>query len=151
MQRTRLRNKFSKNSTNQNRLTYTKQSSFSLSLLRKEEKEYFANLNEKNITNNRKFWHTAKPFLSGKIKSRENIIWVNNEKITSNEVKVANTLNNFFSNIIKNFKILEYYVEDKLRHSLSRYAILKAILKYKNHPSIKIIKSFSRYFSSFYF
>ena len=67
MQRTRLRNKFLKNPTNQNRLTYTKQSNFCLSLLRKEEKEYLANLNEKDITDNRKFWHTAKPFLPEKL------------------------------------------------------------------------------------
>ena len=66
-------------------------------------------------------------------------------------MEVANTLNNFFSNIIKNLKLPEYYVEDKLSHSLSRHPTLKAILKYKNHPSIKIIKSFSTRFSSFYF
>ena len=56
MQRTRLRNKFLKNPTNQNRLSYTEQRKFCLSLPRKEKKEYFANLNEKDITDNRKFW-----------------------------------------------------------------------------------------------
>ena len=93
MQRTRLRNKFLKNPTNQNRLSYTKQRNFCLSVLRKEKKEYFANLSEKDITDNRKFWYTVKPFLSGKIKSRESIILVNTERITSDEVEVANTLN----------------------------------------------------------
>ena len=38
MQRTRPRNKFLKNPANQNRLSYTKQRSFCLSLLRKEKK-----------------------------------------------------------------------------------------------------------------
>ena len=80
--------------------------------------EYFPNLNEKDITDNRKFWYTVKHFLSDKIKFRENIILVNNERITSDEWKGANTLNNFFSNIIKNFKLPEYYVEDKLSHNL---------------------------------
>ena len=47
MQRARLRTKFLKNPINQNRLTYTKQRNFCLSFLRKEKKEYFANLNEK--------------------------------------------------------------------------------------------------------
>ena len=56
MDRTRLRNKFLKNPTNQNRLSYTKQRNFCLSLLRKEKKEHFANLNEMDITDNRKFW-----------------------------------------------------------------------------------------------
>ena len=36
MQRTRLRNKFLKYAANQNRLTYTKQRNFYLSLLRKK-------------------------------------------------------------------------------------------------------------------
>ena len=48
-------------------------------------------------------------------------------------------------------KIPEYYVADKLPHSLSRHPILKVILKCKNHPSIRIIKSFSRRFWSLYF
>ena len=92
-------------------------------------------------------WQT---FSLDKIKSREDIILVNYEEVTSDEMEVAITLNNFFSNIIKNFKIQEYYVEDKLPHSLARHPTLKAILKYKNHPSIRIIKSFFRPFSSFY-
>ena len=58
---------------------------------------------------------------------------VNNGRITSDEVEVANTLNNFFSNI-KNLKF-EYYVEDKLPHSLSSHPTLNTILEYKNHPS----------------
>ena len=93
MQRTRLRNKFLKNPTNQNRLTYTKQRNFCLLLLRKEKKKNFPNVNEKDITDNRKFWYTAKSFLSDKIKSRGNIILVNNEKIISDKVEVANAPN----------------------------------------------------------
>ena len=62
MQRTRLRNKFLKNPTNQNRLSYTNQINFCSSLLRKEKKEHFANLNEDDLTDNRKFWYTVKLF-----------------------------------------------------------------------------------------
>ena len=120
-------------------------------VLRKEKREYFANLNEKDIIYNKKFWHTVKLFLSHKIKSRKNIILLNNEKITSNEGEVTNTFNNFFSWIIKNFKIPECCVEQNVSHSLSRYPTFKAIPKYKNHPSINSNKSFSQRFSNFYF
>ena len=48
MQRTRFRNKFLKNPTDQNKLIYNKQRNFCVSLLRKEKKEYFAKLNEKD-------------------------------------------------------------------------------------------------------
>ena len=151
MQRTRFRNKLLKNPTTENRLIYNRQRNFCLSFLRKEKREYFANLNEKDITDNRTFWHIVKPFLSDKIKSREIITLVNNENITSKEAEVANTLNNLFSTIIKNLKITEYYAENNLPPNLSRHPTLKAILKYKNHPSISIIKRFSERFSSFHF
>ena len=150
MQRTRFRNKFLKNPTTENRLIYNRQRNFCLSLLRKEKREYFANVNEKDITDNRTFWRIFKPFLSNKIKSRENITLVNSENITSKEVEVANTLNNFFSTIVKNLKIPEYYAENNFPPNSSRHPTLKAILKYKNHPSISIIKRFSERFSSFH-
>ena len=55
MQRTRYRNKFLKNPTDENRYIYTKQSNLCVSLSRKEKKTtYFANLNEKDITDNQK-------------------------------------------------------------------------------------------------
>ena len=101
MQKTRFRNKFLKNPNDQNKLLYNKQRNYCVSLLRKKKKEYFARLNEKGITNNRKFWHTVKPFLSDKVKSSEAIILVDNKNIKSNENEMANTFNDFFSNIVK--------------------------------------------------
>ena len=56
MQRTSFRNKFLKNPTEENKLLYDKQRNFCVSLLRKEKKEYFSKINEKDITDNRKFW-----------------------------------------------------------------------------------------------
>ena len=122
-----------------------------VSLLRKEKKEYFARLNEKDITDNRKFWHTVKPFLSDKVKSREAIILVDNENIKSNENEMANTFNDFFSNIVKNLKIPEYQCENDLHNRLSSHPALQAIMKYRNHPSINIIRHFSQRYFSFYF
>ena len=68
MQRTRFRSKFFKNPTDENSYIYTKQCNICLSLLRKEKTQYFANLNEKDITDNRKycFWNTVQPFFSEK-------------------------------------------------------------------------------------
>ena len=92
-----------------------------------------------------------KPFLSDKVKSRETITLVNNENIEFNENKVAKTFNDFFSNIVKNLKILEYQCEDDLHNRLSSHPALQAILKYRNHPSINNIRNSSQRFSSFYF
>ena len=151
MERTRLRNTFLKYPIVANKLAYTKQKNFCVSLLRKIKREYFANLNEKNTTDNRKFWQTVKPFLSEKNESREKKALVKSEEIISDDVEVANTLNNYFLNVIKNLKIPEKFVTDSLPQSLSRHPTLNAILKYKNHPSMRVIKRFSQRFSSFYF
>ena len=62
----------------------------------KVKKQYFTNLNEKHITDNRKFWQTVKSFLSKKNKPTEKIKLLKNEEIISNDVKVANSLNIFF-------------------------------------------------------
>ena len=130
MGRKRLRSIFLKNTIVANKLAYTKQRRFCVSLLRKIKNEYFAKLNEKNITDNRKFWQTVKPFLSEKNKSREKITLVKNEEIISDDVEVANTLNNYFLNVIKNLKIPEKFVTDSLPQSLSRHPTLNAVLKY---------------------
>ena len=73
-----------------------------------------------------------------------------NDEIISEDVEVANTLNKFFSNIFS-LKIPERFVNNSLPHSLSSQPTLKAILKYKDHPSIPVIKRFSQRISSFYF
>ena len=73
MQRTRFRNKFIKNATKENKLINKETS---VSLLRKEKKEYFAKINENDIIDNTKFW--------GKLlrtKSKEPITLVNNKNI----------------------------------------------------------------------
>ena len=54
MQRTKLRNKFLKDPSAENKFSYNKQRNWCVSLLRKEKKKYFANLNEKDITDNKK-------------------------------------------------------------------------------------------------
>ena len=98
---------------------------------KKSKKKYFANLNEKDITDNRKFWHIFKSFFSEKTKSRQNIVLIEKGKTVSKEDEVANTLNDFFSNIVKNLNIPEHHV-NALHHRLSNHPTVKVILKYKN-------------------
>ena len=45
----------------------------------KGKKEYFVKINEKDITDNRKFWQTFRTFLSDKVKSKVPIIFINND------------------------------------------------------------------------
>ena len=66
MTRIRLRTCFLKNRREENRKLFCKQRRKCVSLLRKSKNDYFENLNEKNITDNKHSWKTVKPFLSKK-------------------------------------------------------------------------------------
>ena len=96
MKRTKLRYKFSKDRAEENRNRYASQRNYCISLLKKTKKEYFGNLNEKNVCDNKMFWKTVKPFLSDKIVSKEQITLVENKEIISEDRDVAQTLNSFF-------------------------------------------------------
>ena len=63
--------------------------------------KYFANLNEKDIVDNRKFWQIVKPFLSEKLKSREKITLVEKEELVSSESDVAQCFNHLFQILLK--------------------------------------------------
>ena len=73
--------------------------------MRQNKKKYYANLNENGAADNKIFWKSIKPLLSDKIKLNENITLVEDEKIFTQNIKVAADLNSFFSNVVKNFKI----------------------------------------------
>ena len=63
MTRSRLRNRFLKNKSEENRKLLSKQRNKCVSLLRKSKKDYFTKLNEKNITDKKSFWKAVKPIL----------------------------------------------------------------------------------------
>lgn len=65
-------------------------------LLRKTKREYFSNLNAKDVTDNKTFWQIVKLLFSDKIKLREKITLAENDKSLSDVDKVAKTLSNFF-------------------------------------------------------
>ena len=49
-----------------------------------------------DIIDNKKFYQTVKPFLSGKLKSREKITLVEKEELVSSEYDVVKRFNQFF-------------------------------------------------------
>ena len=139
MTRSRLRNKYLKYKTAENRLLYTQQRNICVSLLRKTKMNYYGNLNEKDITGNKNFWKTVKPFLYDKSVNSDKIHLNENVELINIKSKTAKILNEFFSNIVKNLKIPEY---ENLNRNFEKVKkpVLKAILKYKNHPSITAIR-----------
>ena len=72
MKRLKLRNNYLKNKTDTNRMLYKKQSNCCVSLLRKSKTNYYANLDEKKMPNNKLFWKVIKLLLLDKSCQRAN-------------------------------------------------------------------------------
>ena len=101
MHRSRLRNNFNKNPTEENEKLYKKQRNFSVSLLKREKKNYYNNIDLKIFEDNKKFWRSIKPLFSNKQKYLDrNITIMEDDKIFS-ENPVAEKLNNYSSWLLK--------------------------------------------------
>ena len=105
MVRSRLRNNFLKNKTEESKKLYNKQRNLCVSLLRKTKRAYFSQLDIKIVNDNRKFWKTINPLFSEKAYRKESISLIENDKLITNDKTLAETFNNFFSNIVKNIKV----------------------------------------------
>ena len=73
MKRSKLRNKYLRERTNEAKSFYNKQRNLCVSILIKNKREFFGNLNNKIVTDNRKFWKTISPLFSEKTFHRERI------------------------------------------------------------------------------
>ena len=147
--RMQLRNQYLRKRCYQNKRFYTKQRNFCVSLLRKTKKKRYANLNHKDIADNKQIWRTVKPLLSDKSKSNEKITLVEDNRIIIEDKDNVELLNSFFSNAVKNLKIPEFSDSNPLAKNIP-HPIFKVLLKYKNHRSIIAIKN-ARNGPSYYF
>ena len=108
--------------------------------MKKSKKKYFAKLNEKDILGNKLFWKTTKPSFSDKIITRDRINLSEKGELIKTELETAEVLNKFFSNIVNNLEISKYSKYESFIDNIKVQA-LRAILKYKNHPSIIAIQN----------
>ena len=92
-------------------------------------------MNVKDIVDNEQFWRTIKPLFFDKTKSNEKITSVEDQTVTTQDEQNPELLNIVFSNAVKNLKIPRFSNTNPLAERLSN-PTLKAILKYKNQPSI---------------
>ena len=95
MKRTRLRNQFLKNRTDENESRCTKQRNYFVSILRKTKTHYYSNL-EKNVADNEAAWKIVKLFLLDKIISKENMTLIEENEIASNNKDTTQVLSIFF-------------------------------------------------------
>ena len=111
----------------------------SCKLYKKERKNYYNSLDIKNITDNKQFWKTIKPFLSEKIKITSKIKLKDQDKIISNNDKVAEEFSTFFENAVKSLNIKPRNLSLEDTTNLSNPVEI-AIKKFQNHPSVQVIR-----------
>ena len=73
----------------------------------------------------------------------EKINLTENEKMLASESETAETLNNFFSNIVKKLNIPKFNSNNLVKEN-SKDPVFKPILKYKNHPNVLAIQKYSK-------
>ena len=143
MNRARLKNISNKYPTNENIEAFKKYRNFCVSLLRKEKKKYFNNLDPAIMKDSKKFWKYVKPLFTGKSKSKSTITLIKGDQIISDEQQVAETLNMYFVNAVQNLNIEKFCtVEDRNLNLKNPDEEIDDILNcYKLHPSVVMIKS----------
>ena len=105
MDRTRLRHKFLRSRSIEDRKAYNKQRNYCVSLIRKIKKDCYNNLDYKKIIDNKSFWKYVKPLFMEKNVRSNKITLVEDNSILENNNKIAETFNNFFTSAVSNLNI----------------------------------------------
>ena len=123
MHRSRLKNVFNKNCTPKSWNIYKKQRNFCVNLLRKTKKQYFENINIKDINDNKKFRKTTKPFFRNKVLNTSKLMLIENTQPYLEKICPCK------------------YGEPNIKKSLQLKNLEDIIIYYLNHISIVKIKS----------
>ena len=128
MRRSHLRNQFLNTKSDTGRKAYNKQRNLYVSFIRSEKKNFFSNINTSDITDNKTFWKTVKPFFTDKIKTKSKITLIEkkivsqegqeeivSEKIITEDQAAAEFFNKFFINCVPNLITISSPLMTKLQ------------------------------------
>ena len=105
MTRARLRNKYYKSNTPENKLAYTKHKNHCINLLERERKKYYNELDTTIFASNKKFWDRVKPLFSDKTVLKHSLCLKEGGQMVSDKKKVAEILNNYFMESVENLEV----------------------------------------------
>ena len=141
MDRSRLRKKSLKTRSNEDKKAYNTQRNYCLTLVRKAKKDNYNNQDHKNVTDNKTFWKSIKPFFSEKGSTNNKITLVEQDLILDKNDNAAELLNIYiFFYVVSNLNIPKYH-NKSVNIDHIEDPIARSIEQYKNHFSIVAIKS----------
>ena len=133
MNRSKLKNICNKYRTDDYCANYKKQINFYANLFRKTKTEYFQKLNVKDLSDNRKFWKTIKPFFSNKGLNSNKLMLKENNRLITEEKELATVMNTFFVNITESLDLKKD--DDSSLNPINSNNINHILEKHKNHLS----------------
>ena len=143
MKRSKLRNTFNKKRSSENWQNYKRQRNICSNILKSTKKTFFETLNINEITGNRKFWKTVKPFFTDKCKTTNNIILTEKNETLNNNKKIPTPFIRIVylkqqNNVIRCFYILKF--ENNLFSNIRSMGIVSTAekIKVKNFVPVKI-------------
>ena len=92
MKRTRLKNRFNKNKTNENWTAFKKQRKI-LRQTSPSKRSYYNRLDPKVVSDSKKFWRTVKPLFLNRIEGSASFTLLENDVVESDNTRVAEILN----------------------------------------------------------
>ena len=148
MRRSYLRNTALKSRASSDWTRYKKQRNLVTNLNKEAKRTHFANAAFE--PDSKSFWKACRPFFTKDNASNKKTVLVENDSIVSNDKDVASIFNEYFCNITDTLCIQKW----EPSHTFITYdcsPVLKAINKFKSHPSIVMIKARQSYSEPFTF
>ena len=105
LKRSKLRNKCNEKRNTENWSEYKRQRNICSNLLKQSKKRHFNSLIVNDVTENKKFWKTIKPFFTEKNKTTNNIILTENNQTVREDKAICQIFNTYFTNVTKGLKL----------------------------------------------
>lgn len=141
MKRSRLKNVYNRNKTDENWNAFKRQRNLCVSIRRKSIKTYFNDICKNGVFAGKQFWKMIRPFIKdGGTLGRSNLMLLENGTIVRDDAKIADTFNDYYINIVELTTGHTANTAPSNDNTDSTQKIRDIIKFYENHPSIIKIK-----------
>ena len=150
MRRSTLKNEYLKSKTDEDLKAFTKQKIFTNRLAKKEGVKYVANWDLNKYTDNVKFWYTVKPMFSNSGIGHNNITFVENGEVVTDDKSNAEKFSGFFiyaSSLltVENLALLDdvHEITDTVKRAIKKFGHHTSIIDIRKNVSVTTKFSFS--------